>query len=316
MNIVSINNLYIEESLLIELKNKLFSYGHNFTYYLTGANDDEMLINRIEDADVLIIDNHRVSNEVLDRAKHLKYIIIAFTGFDHIDVTYCKEHNIAVSNASGYATKAVAELTVGLIISYFRNVINFDKSTRKNLDKMDILGDEVERKTLGIIGYGKIGKQVVRLLENFDVKFLIYSHHDIDSLPLNAEQVNLETILKESDVVSLHTPLNDSTRNLISENELSLMKKSAILINTARGPIVNRDALIKALKNKEIKGACLDVFEKEPPINDTELCSLDNVILLPHVGYFTKEAMKKRFDIVEQNLMSYLIESKFLSRIV
>ena len=94
------------------------------------------------------------------------------------------------------------------------------------------------------------------------------------------------------------------------------MKKSAILINTARGPIVNRDALIKALKNKEIKGACLDVFEKEPPINDTELCSLDNVILLPHVGYFTKEAMKKRFDIVEQNLMSYLIESKFLNRIV
>ena len=95
-----------------------------------------------------------------------------------------------------------------------------------------------------------------------------------------------------------------------------LKKDGAILINTARGPIVNRDALIKALKNKEIKGACLDVFEKEPPINDTELCSLDNVILLPHVGYFTKEAMKKRFDIVEQNLMSYLIESKFLNRIV
>lgn len=316
MKIVSINNLCVEESLLRKLQDKLFSLGHEFSYYLTNFNSDEVLITKIKDADILIIDNHKISNKVLDEAKNLKYIIIAFTGFDHIDISYCKSRNIVVSNASGYATEAVAELTVTLIISSLRNVINFDKLTRKSFDKMDILGTELEGKTVGLIGYGKIAKRVKTLLEPYNLNFLIYSLHEISSLPKNGRQVELEYLLKESDIVSLHLPLNDETRDLIGEKELLMMKKSSILINTARGPIINNESLIKVLKNNCIKGACLDVFDIEPPLNKTELFDLDNTILLPHIGYFTIEAMKKRFDIVEQNLMSYLVESKILNRVV
>lgn len=316
MNIVLINNLYIDESLLVNLKNKLFSYGHSFNYYLENATSELESIKRIKDAEILIIDNHKITNDVLSHATKLKYIIVAFTGFDHIDVNYCKDHNIKVSNCSGYATEAVAELTVGLIISYFRNIINFDSNTRKSLDKMDILGNEIQNKTVGLIGYGKIGKQVSKLLENFDVNLLIYSHHKIHESSQKIKQVGLEYLLTNSDIISIHVPLNESTKGLIGSKELTMMKENCVLINTARGPIIDTSSLVKCLKNHSIKGACLDVYDVEPPIKDKELLSLDSVILLPHVGYFTKEAMKKRFDIVEEILFSYLIESKILNRIV
>lgn len=316
MNIVLINNLYVEESLLINLKNKLFSSGHNFTYYLNNASDNNEIIERIKEAEVLIIDNHKISNEVLLKANKLKYIIVAFTGFDHIDINFCKEHHINISNCSGYATEAVAELTVGLIISELRKFIKFDSLVRRGLDKQDILGEEVQNKTIGLIGYGKIGRQVAKLLQNFDVQILVYSHHTINDLSKNIKQVDLNTLLKESHIVSIHTPLNDKTKRLISEKELSLMKKDSILINTARGPIVEQVALYNALKNHFIAGACLDVYDLEPPLKNNPFIELDNVILLPHVGYFTKEAMQKRFDIVEENLNSYLFESKIINQII
>lgn len=307
MKIVLINTLYVEESSLLELKSTLKSMGHLFSYYLVKPQNNKDYINRIKNADVLIVDNTPTSKAVLQEATHLKYIDVAFTGFDHIDIDYCIERGIKVSNASGYSTESVSELTIGLIIAYLRKIPLFDTMTRLSYDKKEILGTELSRKTIGIFGFGKIGRRVAELLKSFNVEILATSHNTIKNKPCYVEEVNFQELLKRSDIITIHAPLNSETRNLFDYKTLLLTSKNPVIINTARGHIINQDGLIKALDLRVIDGAALDVYDIEPPLKaNLELLQMPNVVLLPHVGYFTKEAMKKRFDIIKDNLLSYI----------
>lgn len=307
MKIVLINSLNVEEDKLKQLQFELASLNHEFFYYLNPPISIEEYQNRIKDADVLIIDNIKTTGDVLKAAKKLKYLNVAFTGLDHVDLGYCKEHNITISNASGYSTEAVAELTIGLIISYLRNVLFFDKVTRDLKTKGNLFGEELENKVVGLFGFGKIARRVFELLKPFNVKILTYSHHKIKDLPKDVSQVDFNTLLNESDIISIHTPLNEETRGIFDYSSFKMMKKKPLIINTARGPIIDKDSLIRALKEDLISGAALDVYDKEPPLDSNDpLIAFSNLILLPHIGYFTKEAMIKRFEIIKDNLFNYI----------
>ncbi len=307
MKIVLINSLNVEEDKLKQLQFELASLNHEFFYYLNPPISIEEYQNRIKDADVLIIDNIKTTGDVLKAAKKLKYLNVAFTGLDHVDLAYCKEHNITISNASGYSTEAVAELTIGLIISYLRNVLFFDKVSRDLKTKGNLLGEELENKVVGLFGFGKIARRVFELLKSFNVKILTYSHHKIKDLPKDVSQIDFNTLLNESDIISIHTPLNEETRGIFDYSSFKMMKKKPLIINTARGPIIDKDSLIRALKEDLISGAALDVYDKEPPLDSNDpLIAFSNLILLPHIGYFTKEAMIKRFEIIKDNLFNYI----------
>ncbi len=308
MKIVLLNDLLINKGLYEGIKRDLSSLGHEFIYYLKAPKNDEEILKRIKDADILIVDNTKISEDVLSKCLNLKYIDVAFTGYDHIPQTYCKEHKIEVSNCSGYATEAVAELNLAFIISLLRDLRNNEIKTRKGKTHGNLLGEELDNKVVGIIGTGKIGARLNELLQAFNLRVLAYSRTIKKELvQKGATYVDLKDIMSKSDFVCLTLPLNKESEHLIGEKEIAMMKKDAYLINTSRGGIVDEVALVNALKEKRIKGAALDVFSIEPPLNkDNELLKLNNVILSPHIGYMTKEAMKKRAEIAFSNLYAYL----------
>ena len=308
MKIVMLNDLLIKPGLYEGIKNDLASLGHTFVYYLRKPRNDAEIIKRIHDADILVVDNTKLSQEVLEEAKNLKYIDVAFTGHDHLPLEYLKSRKIAVSNCSGYATEAVAELNLAFILELIRDLKLNDNKARKSKTHGNLLGQELESKVVGVVGTGKIGARLIELLKPFNIRVLAYSRTIKKSIvSKGVTYVDLKDIMTKSDFICLTLPLNSETKGLIGEKELNMMKSSAYLINTARGGIVDEAALINVLKEKKIKGAALDVFSIEPPLNkESELLKLDNVLLSPHIGYMTKEAMKKRAEIAFSNLYSYL----------
>ncbi len=308
MRIVLLNDLLINPGLYEGIKKDLASLGHTFVYYLRKPRNKEDLIKRIKDADILITDNTKLDEEVLKEAQHLKYIDVAFTGYDHLPIEYLKNRKITVSNCSGYATEAVAELNLSFILGMIRDLKSNDTKVRRSKTHNNQLGEELDTKVVGVIGTGKIGARLIDLLEPFNLRVLAYSRTIKKSIvSKGVTYVDLKDIMSKSDFICLTLPLNEETKGLIGENEIALMKPSAYLINTARGGIIDEGALIKALKEKRIKGAALDVFSVEPPLSkENELLKLDNVLLSPHIGYMTKEAMKKRAEIAFSNLYSYL----------
>lgn len=235
-------------------------------------------------------------------------IAVAFTGFDHVDMEACKERNILVSNASGYANTAVAELAVGMALDLYRNIISMDEKTRELKTKAGYRFRELKGKKVGIIGTGAIGCETAKLFYAFGCEILAYSNSEKkEILDLGGKYLSLEDLLKKSDIVSLHLPYNKSTERLIGEKEFKLMKKDAIFINCARGQIVDNEALKEALNNDLIAGAGIDVFDKEPPLNEDEsLLKAKNILLSPHIGYFTEEAMIKRAEITLENIEGFL----------
>jgi D-3-phosphoglycerate dehydrogenase len=231
-------------------------------------------------------------------------ISVAFAGVDHIAMELCRKKNIIVSNAAGYSNHAVAELTLGSAIVLYRNIIRSDSQTRKLSTREGFLGLELYGKVFGIIGAGQIGAEVAHLANAFGCKVLAYNR-STKNIP-NVEFCNLDYLLEKSDIISLHIPLSKETKNLINAEKLKRVKPSAILINTARGPIVDYNALTAALQNNKIAGAAIDVYEKEPPLEENHpLFKAPNVILLPHIGYATKEAIELRGRIVVENIYKW-----------
>lgn len=254
---------------------------------------DEELTKIIKDYDAIIVRSRKISKEIIQAAERLKVIGRAGVGLDNIDLKAANDRGIEVFNTPDALTNATAELTIGLMISAAREIHKGHLHMKKGeWIKSKILGTELAGKTLGIIGFGRIGRRVAELAKAFGMKILVY---DIAALPkellekFNAEAVELDELLKRSDFVTLHVPATDSTYHMINERRLKLMKKTAILINTSRGSVVDERALIKALKEGWIRAAALDVFEEEPPKNE-ELLSLNNVLLTPHIGSQSKEA--------------------------
>lgn len=305
MKISLIDPLEVKESYIEEQKEKLEKLGHEFTYYIESAKDDDEKIARLRGTDIAIITNKSVSRNVIENT-NLDLIDVAFTGVDHVDLDACKEKGIKVLNASGYSDDSVAELVIGLAIGVLRK---FDKNNENIFEGKNnpLLGSLIKGKTFGVIGTGNIGKKLIELLQVFGCKIIAYSRTEKDDIKaLGVEYVDLETLLKKSDIVSLHIPNNKETKHFLGKAELDLMKEGAVLINCARGAVVDNDYLAKLLNEDKLR-AGIDVFDMEPPLpEDYPLRNAKNVLLTNHVAFYTEEAMQIRAEIVFDNLYSYL----------
>lgn len=254
----------------------------------------EDLLEKVPEFDAMIVrSGTTVGKELLDAADNLKLIVRAGVGLDNIDFDYAEERGVRVENTPRASSVSVSELTFGLMLTWARSISRADNSLKNGeWIKSQLGGTELRGKALGIIGTGRIGEEVAKRGNVFEMKLL--GHDPVKNAEfeeLGGEYVDLETLLKKSDYVTLHLPLLDTTRHMIGEKELGLMKSSAVLVNTARGAVVDEDALIEALENGEIEAACLDVFESDP-VEDGRLLDLPNVILTPHLGASTDEAQR------------------------
>ena len=279
-----------------------------FEYYMDRNENPDTIAQRIGDADIVVISNIRLSSETMAKCPNIKMLSVAFTGLDHIDLDYCRTNNIEVFNASGYSTVAVSELAIGLMLDVYRKITEMDANTRQLGSRGMFLGRELHGKTVGVVGTGAIGIQTINLLKAFGCKVLAYSRTQRSEVKaLGVEYVSLEHLMANSDIVTLHVPASQNTAQMINAEMISLMKPSAILINTARGAVVDNNALAKALKNGKIAGAGIDVYETEPPLPENHpLLSAPNAVLLPHIAYATHEAFDIRADIVMDNIRKWL----------
>lgn len=258
----------------------------------------------------LLVD--KIDKEVIDSAPSLKIIANCAVGYNNIDVSYAKKKGLFVTNTPGVLTETTADLTWTLILAVARRIPQADKFMRDRKFKgweLDLfLGQEVTAKRLGIIGMGRIGKAVALRAQAFEMEIVYSDPHRLspeEEKKYSASLIPLDELLSSSDIVTIHTPLNPQTHHLISLDEIRLMKKDAILINAARGPMVDERALADALEKKQIWGAGLDVYEKEPEI-EKKLLSLENVVLLPHIGSATYETRLKMAMIASRNLVQGL----------
>ncbi len=257
----------------------------------------EELKNHVGDLDAIIVRSAtKVRKEIIDAAKKLKVIGRAGVGLDNIDVEYAKSKGIKVLNTPGATSISVAELTIGLILAVMRKVAYGDREMRNGAwPKKKCKGIEMYGKTLGIIGIGRIGKEVAKRAHAFGMKVIYYDAHHINdeqAAELGVEFRELDDLLKESDVVTLHIPLVPETKHLINRERINIMKDGAILINAARGGIVDENALYEALKSGKLYGAALDVYENEP-LKESKLFELDNIVMTPHIGAQTKEGQAR-----------------------
>lgn len=306
MNIVLLESLGIPDSFLMECAKSLTDAGHSFIAY--EKNTDPMIqIERAREADIIMIANMPLTGEVITACERLKFIDVAFTGVDHVDLSAAKARGVKVSNAAGYSTEAVAELTLCMVLSLLRNVSQVDTRCREGKTKDGLVGSELMGKTVGIIGTGAIGLRTASLFHAFGCTTLGYKRHRTNENMDFIEQVSLDELLSRSDIVSLHCPLNEESRHLINKETISKMKKGAYLINAARGPVVDSAALAEALNHGYLSGAGIDVFETEPPLDKAHpLLNSKNTIVTPHVAFATRESMESRAKIVFQNIKSWL----------
>lgn len=264
----------------------------------------EELDAEIGDADVIVPEHVMIDGPFLKRARRLK-LVQTGAGFDNVDIEACTAGGVYVANAAGINAAAVAEHVLGFILCWYKNLIMLDGAMKTGAYGVDYSGAELAGKEIGIVGLGNIGRQVARYARAFGMQVLGYDIQppDADTLA-GVETVDFNTLLKRSDIVTLHIFLNARTRHMIGRDELELMKPAALLINTARGPVVDESALIEALQSKKIAGACLDVFETEPLPADSLLRTLDNVILSPHTAGMPDglKFHKKRYEYFVENI--------------
>lgn len=271
---------------------------------------DEELRNAVSNYDVLIVRSRtKVTREIIEAARQLKVVGRAGAGLDNINLEAIEKKSVKVLNTPEAPAEAVAELTLGLMLSLARNIPLADRSMKqKKWIKKKLLGWELKGKTLGTIGLGNIGEKVARLTKAFGMKILITKRTPPDPAllkELEAEFVPLQELLRRSDIVTIHVPHTPQTHHMIGEKEIQLMKKGAFLINTSRGAIVDEEALLKALKAGKLGGAALDVYETEPP-TDWTLMQLPTVICTPHIGAQTREAQRAASELIAEKIIKVL----------
>jgi len=258
---------------------------------------------------VLCLLTDKIDTEILEAAPQAKIFANYAVGYNNVDVKTAKEKNILISNTPGVLTETVAEHTFALMLAISHRIAEADKFTKdgkyQGWSPTLLLGTDLSRKTLGIIGLGRIGARVAYHAKNgFDMDVIYYDVNKNEDVDIKYKE-NMEDVLREADFVSIHVPLLDSTHHLISAEKLKMMRNSAYLINTSRGPIIDEKALVKALENKDIKGAALDVFEEEPKLAEG-LADLDNVILTPHIASATEETRSKMSEMTAENIIATL----------
>jgi glyoxylate reductase len=279
-----------------------------------GVLPREMLLKKVKNKEgILCLLTDTIDKEVMDAAgPRLKVISNYAVGFNNIDVEEATRRGIMVTNTPGVLTETTADLAWALMMSIARRIVEADKFVRagkfRGWEPLLLLGTDVYGATLGIIGFGRIGQAMARRASGFNMKVIYY---DLQRAPsqvekeLGASYRTLPELLSEADFVTIHVPLTPQTHHLIGEKELKMMKKEAYLINTARGPIVDEKALVRALQEKWIRGAALDVFENEPEV-EPELLKLDNVVLAPHIGSATYATRTKMATMAAENLIKAL----------
>lgn len=308
MKITLLESLGIPAHVLTQYRTELESQGHTFTAYHEKTTDPDELIRRTGDSDIAIIANNPYPARVVKGAPNLKMLDVAFTGIDHVALDACREKGVMVCNAAGYSTQCVAELAIGLTVSCLRQMPACETATRTGGVGGPLRGREIAGRTVGIVGTGAIGIRTAQLFLAFGAKVTAYSRTvkpEVEAMGVT--YVSLEELMERSDIVSLHVPNNDQTKGMISRELLAKMQPTAILINVARGAIVDNEALAEALNKGIIAGAGIDVFDMEPPIPaDYPLLQAKNTVLTPHVAFATDESMLRRAEIVFQNVRAYL----------
>lgn len=261
--------------------------------------------------EVIVTVLKKLGKEYLQQFPNLKMIAVAFTGYDSVDMEYCKEHGIAIYNVPKYSTNSVVELAIGLTIAVLRE-ITFGNDIIRNKKWSFKPGIELFGKTVGIMGTGEIGVATAKIFKAFGCEVIGWSRSENEAFKtLGAKYIaDKQEFFAAADIVSVHLPLNKDTKGIIGKKELAAMKMTAVLVNTARGAIVNEGELIAALEQKEIAGAGLDVFEKEPVDSNNRLLKLDNVVLTPHVAYKTKEALSRRMEVTVKNIADFRDNNK------
>jgi glyoxylate reductase len=307
----------LHRSALEELKRKCNVHLHSGKIPIPK----KILINKIRDMDGLICHPYdTINKQVINNAKNLKVISTFSVGFDHIDIKIAKSQKIKIGYTPEVLTNATAELTIGLILDSLRRIsegdrIIRDKKWKQIFGAYDYTGIEVSGKTIGIIGMGRIGREVAKKANGLGMNVIYHNRKPISkSLEnvLKAKYVSESRLYKNSDIISLHVPYNRDTHHLMNSRIFKKMKKTSFLINTSRGKIVNEKQLVTALKTKQIQGAGMDVYELEPIKKDNPLLKLENVVLSPHVGSSTKETRQKMSDITARNLILGLEGKKLL----
>lgn len=289
-------------------------------------------IHNFKDVEILsIFICSELNKEIIDSLPNLKFITTRSTGYDHIDIAYCQEKGILVANVPEYGTKTVAEWTIGLMLNLLRKIYYAIDQVKEveSFDLSNLRGEELCGKTLGVIGTGKIGKEVIKLAKALGMDILAYDIYPDEKFAQeqNIDYVSLEELLKNSDVITLHVNLNPSTYHLINKENIKLIKPGAYLINTARGGIVETEALIYALKEGILKGAALDVLEEETEIkeeleilaredlrsqdiktlwHDHILMKMPNVLITPHNAFNSKEAVERILKTTIENIKGFL----------
>ena len=270
----------------------------------------EEVLKACKDADIVICNKTIFDKDLISSLPNLKYIGVTATGYNNIDLEYAKERKIVVTNVPGYSTVDVAQHVFAFILHYSNKVYAYDKSVKdgdwlksKTFCYFDMPLMELDGKTLGIVGYGDIGKRVASIATAMGMKVIVYNR-SIKEMPYT--QVDKETLLKESDFITLHCPLNDGTRNFINKETLSLMKPTAVLINTARGPVVNEYDLKEALDNGVIAHAMVDVLSIEPMQKDCPLINAKNITFTPHIAWAPKETRQRLICKVADNIKAFI----------
>ena len=283
----------------------------------------------LQQAEILVSNKVMIDRAVIESCENLKLICVAATGVNNVDLIAAQEHGIKVCNARAYATASVTQHVFSLILSlnrklssYKKSAINGSWSQSEFFCYFGGLIRDLENKVLGIIGYGELGKAVEKVALSFGMEVLIAESHDAKSSTNKAnatdadvtkanKRVDIKTLLTRADVVSLHCPLTKNNQHMIAENEFSIMKKSAMIINTARGGLIDESALLSALENNEIAGAGLDVLEQEPPAKDSALIdyaqNVENIIITPHIAWASQQARQNLVDQVAENIRAYQI---------
>lgn len=284
-----------------------------------SSTPDEVL-ERVQDAEVIIINKIKVTKAVFDAARSLKLVCVFATGYDNIDIQAAKEHGVGVCNVPGYSSESVALFTAAKVAALYthlleyRNFVNSGEYTASGVpNRLVPVYHELYGKTWGIVGYGGIGKAVARIAKGLGARVLVNKRTPVE----DAECVDIETLCKESDIITLHCPLNDGTRGLISKEKISLMKPSVIIVNEARGAVVLESDIRDAVLAGKIAGYGCDVYSSEPfskdhPYND--IMKLNNVILTPHAAWGAYEARERCLNIIIENINSF-IAGEFLNRV-
>ena len=257
------------------------------------------------------------NKEFIDLAPNLKYIIRAGEGTDNIDKTYCQEKGIKVSNTPGANNNSAAEHALALIMTVLRKTASADASMKQGKwEKAQFTGNELWKKTVGIMGFGRIGQILCKRLQGFEPNVLFFDPGIKESEFSYAKKVEtLDELFSKSDIISIHTPLLDATKGVVNSDLIGKMKSDAVLVNAARGKIVNEDDLYTALKERTIKGAGFDVFANEPLENESKLKELDNIVLTPHLGGSTEEAQFRVGQMAASQMVEFFVNDNLLNEV-